>query len=294
MDLRQLEIFLSVAKHLHFGKAAEELYLSQSTVSQSISRVERELGGELFDRTTRRVRLTPLGSSFLVDAGEAHAGVVAAYERGRRYASNGENQLAVGYSTDVGGDLVALIPRLQARCPGVGVRLRALRTIDQLRALRRRELDVGVCWAPELDDELDAVVIGRSCLVAMVPAGHPFASRSEVDLADLAGEPLIAWPRAVNPALYDCFAEAMDAAGPPWALVGTASGAVDVATRVISGFGVGVLFESVAAARPIVGVQYARLRDGPTVDRVAVWRRNDQRASLRALIELLVPRRAVL
>lgn len=61
MELRDIEIFLTLAEELHFGRTAERLHLSQARVSQSISRQERRLGGALFDRSTRTVTLTPLG-----------------------------------------------------------------------------------------------------------------------------------------------------------------------------------------------------------------------------------------
>ncbi len=65
----------------------------------------------------------------------------------------------------------------------------------------------------------------------------------------------------------------MDATGAPWTLVGTASGAENVAARVLAGFGVGIVFDSVAAARPIPGVSYLPLGLGaPLVERWLVWR----------------------
>jgi DNA-binding transcriptional LysR family regulator len=66
MELRDIETFLAVADKLHFGRAAQRLYLSPSRVSQTIRSLEREVGGALFVRTTRQVRLTPLGERFRV------------------------------------------------------------------------------------------------------------------------------------------------------------------------------------------------------------------------------------
>lgn len=68
MELRDIETFLTVADKLHFGRAARRLYLSPSRVSQTIRNLEREIGGPLFIRTTRKVRLTPLGEQFRVHA----------------------------------------------------------------------------------------------------------------------------------------------------------------------------------------------------------------------------------
>jgi DNA-binding transcriptional LysR family regulator len=284
VDLRQIEVFLSVARHLHFGRAAEELYLSQPAVSQAIHRLERELGGELFDRTTRRVRLTDLGTLFQREAAVAHEAVVLAYERGRRFAARDATRVVVGYSADGGADLVSLIPSVQRRFPDVAFELRALRTTEQMRALVAGEIDAALCWAPVLDARLASAAVGGSRLAVIVRDDHAFATRDSIDLAELAAEPIIAWGRAVNPALYDAFAGAMDATGRPWALVGTTAGAVEVAARVMSGFGIGLLLEAVALAQPIAGVRAVPVRDGPYFERTLVWRADDRSELLGAFV----------
>ncbi|WP_348240797.1 hypothetical protein, partial [Salmonella enterica] len=80
-------------------------------------------------------------------------------------------------------------------------------------------------------------------------------------LAELAHEPLIGWPRSVNPVSYDRFARAMDDTGVPWTLVGTAAGPDNVAARVLSGFGVGISFGSFVELRPLEGVRYVPVVD---------------------------------
>jgi DNA-binding transcriptional LysR family regulator len=136
------------------------------------------------------------------------------------------------------------------------------------------------------------VAVGACRLAALVRDDHPFARRDSVDLAELAAEPLIVWGRAVNPALYDEFASAMDATGAPWALVGTAAGAVEVAARVMSGFGVGVVLEPVAQAHRIDGVRAVTVRDGPVVSRTLVWRRDDRSELLGAFVAAMRRRAA--
>ena len=70
MNTQQLECFIQVAENLNFARAARNLHITQPAVSRQIHALESELGARLFDRTTRTVSLTPIGNSFLADAGD--------------------------------------------------------------------------------------------------------------------------------------------------------------------------------------------------------------------------------
>src|SRR5690606_31774521 len=85
-------------------------------------------------------------------------------------------------------------------------------------------------------------------------------------------------------------AAAMDATGKPWAMVGAASGAVEVAARVVSGFGVGVLLDVVAREGPVAGVCAVPLRDGPTLIRTLVWRADDRSELVGAFVDAVSAR----
>jgi DNA-binding transcriptional LysR family regulator len=273
IDPRQIECFLSVSHTLHFSRSAQELHLAQPTVSESIRRLEKELGGELFDRTTRRVVLTDLGRMFIPEAKAALAALSGAMERGRAFAAQRVTELFIGYSYGLDTSILESIAQLQRTRPDLIISLRGRSTPRLMRMVRERHLDAAFCVMPERDAELDSCDMGAIRLVALMPDDHPFAQLNELALVDLVSEPLIAWPRAANPALYDQFARAMDDTGEPWTLVGTAVGAANVASRVLAGFGVGVLFEAEAAANPLPGVTSVVLGAGmPAIDRKLVWR----------------------
>jgi DNA-binding transcriptional LysR family regulator len=291
MNLREVECFLKVAEHLHFGKAAEELFLGQPAVSESIRRLEREVGGALFDRTTRRVRLTALGVAFRDDARLAYDMLRRAYERSRTMAEQHALEFALGYSGDLGGELLDIVAELKRQVDGVVVSLRAMTTPHQTRRIRDGRLHAAIGWEPEPDPDFYRVELGPAEFVAVVPPYHRFAKRESLSVKELASEPLIGWPRAVNPTAYDRFARAMDDTGHAWTLVGAASGPENVAARVLSDFGVGVCFASAAQARPLDGVAYIPLPDlRPDVERVLYWRRGETHPALKPFVRIATRR----
>ncbi|THA58053.1 LysR family transcriptional regulator, partial [Streptomyces sp. A1136] len=97
MEVRDIEIFLTLAEELHFGRAAARLHLTQARVSQVIGRQERRLGGLLFDRSNRRqVRLTPLGRQLRADLRPVYANLRDSLERARMTARGKTARLRVG------------------------------------------------------------------------------------------------------------------------------------------------------------------------------------------------------
>lgn len=287
MDLRQLECFLAVADTLHFGRAAGRVHLSQSAVSEAVRRLERELGGPLFTRTTRTVTMTPLGRAFLDGAGPAYAQVEDAYRTGRRLARGERTTIRLGHAMDPGDHLLGLVPELRACCPDAVLTLHPLGTAAQLDAVERRRLDAGLCWLPERRDALEYVELGSAPLVAVVPLDHPLAGDERTALRRLADEPLIGWPRAVHPQLYDAFRESMDALDASWSLVGVAVGFQNVASRVLAGQGVGMVPEPVTGARTVPGLAYVAVDDGPRFGRFGVRRHDAADRVLDVLFDLV-------
>ncbi len=194
MDLRQIEIFLSVGRFLHFGQAADELGLSQPTVSQAIAKLERDLGATLFERTTRRVTFTPFGEFFYREAAAAYGGMASLYERARRFASRATSQLTIGFVTDHDGLISGVLPLFRARYPEARVEARQMWGPEGLAALDSGEIDVAVLWEPNLTDAYESVAVGTSDLLAIVGEGHPFTGTVSVTMRDAA----IAWVKAVN------------------------------------------------------------------------------------------------
>src|SRR5260370_28029004 len=97
MELRQIDCFLAVAKDLHFGKAAKRLSLAQSSISEAINSLEKEVGGQLFVRTSRRVQLTPLGEKFRLGVEPAAPVLRATLDDCRKTTPGQAKRLRIGF-----------------------------------------------------------------------------------------------------------------------------------------------------------------------------------------------------
>src|ERR1700761_9580862 len=97
MELRHLEAFVAVADELHFSRAADRLQMAQSPLSQRIRTLEAELGGRLFERTSRRVRLTPAGESVLAEARATLRAADATTRAARRIREGETGLLRLGF-----------------------------------------------------------------------------------------------------------------------------------------------------------------------------------------------------
>lgn len=205
MDLlRHLRYFAVVAEELHFGRAAEVLGIAQPPLSQSVQRLERELGVRLFDRSRRQVELTPAGR-LLVD--EARS-LLAADERMRAVMTMARDgtlgTLRVGVPPETPAvTLQALLRRLAEQLPGLEIDLQELTTGEQLRMLADARLDAGLVHHPLDAPDLRCGSAVRTRLGVVLPRGSPLARRAAPALADLAGHDLVLPPRATTPGWYD-------------------------------------------------------------------------------------------
>jgi DNA-binding transcriptional LysR family regulator len=255
VELRQLRYFVAVAESGHFGKAAEQLGVAQSVLSRQIQRLERELGAELLRRLPR-VRLTEAGLAFVQHAREILARAeVAALDAAR--AHRGEvARLRIGYVQTVlhDGRLQALCAAFRRLHPDVELQLQRLQAgdaVDAVAALADGLLDVAfVLLTHPVGAGLVAEPLQRQEWVVLLPPSHPLAGRERVRTAELRGEPLVTFERAVAPALHDEYVAALRAAGLEAPAPHPIREASDIYVLVAAGDGVSVNTRALAALAP--------------------------------------------
>ena len=200
-----MRYFVGVAEELHFGRAAERLYISTPTLSQQIKQLEREVGTTLLVRHNRGVELTPAGQVFLARARETIQAAGLALKDTRRAAGLDEPVLRLGLLNGIPGHLPAALEQLATeRFPNSTVTLEAGTTSDQLRMLTAGEIDLGLVRTPlTLPPSVTSEHLAAEELGVLLTATHPLAANAELTLDDLSGLELIWIPRAAAPEFHD-------------------------------------------------------------------------------------------
>jgi LysR family transcriptional regulator, benzoate and cis,cis-muconate-responsive activator of ben and cat genes len=195
MELRQIDCFLAVATELHFGKAAEKLFLAQSSVSEAIRSLEHEIGGRLFLRTSRRVALTDLGAKLRLGVEPAALMLRATLEDCRKIAHGKSNRLRIGF---IGGGLFELTLPFVRQLKGqfnLDVDWVELTLLDQFEAVAAGRVDALFCRLPVPHNGLvQSAILFEDQRKLVMPADHRLADKTRVDPEQLALETLPTLP----------------------------------------------------------------------------------------------------
>jgi DNA-binding transcriptional LysR family regulator len=244
MNIRQLEVFLSVVENESFSKGAAASFLTQSTVSQHIAALEEELGVILLDRTGRKVVPTEAGKLLLQHTRRILATVEDTSQAMARYRGLEEASLTVGASNIPAGYMVPLaVSSLIERHPGISVTVMTGDSSDVVAQLEREEIEIGVVGTRFANQRVVFTPLGHDRLGLIVPASHRWCDRREIQLKDLADEPFIT--REPGSGTRKTVEEALRGAGiDPRALIVRAGFGSNEAVKNAVAQGVGVAFVS--------------------------------------------------
>lgn len=287
-DLRQLRQFVAVAEHLNFGRAARALHISQPPLSRSIQGLEAKLGARLFERSRRKVELTPAGLWFLEEARNVLARIERASRAVAEMAAGGGGTLRIGFVTIAGYSVLpGLLKRFKSALPGVTLALRELVTEAQLEALAADDLDVGFVLPPLPARAFDSIVVHREALVAALPARHRLArDRGPLAVRELAEEAFVMVPPNLARGLADVVLGVCSRAGFAPRVAQEAVQMQTVVSLVSSGLGVAIVPASLLKLKRS-GMVYRPLRDAhPRVELRLAWRRDARSLPLQRFVEL--------
>ena len=217
VELRELRIFLTLADELHFGRTAERLGISQPGVSEAVRVLESRLGVKVFERTSRRVRLTPEGEELRRNLVPALAALDQALAQTSELSRAVHGLLRIGFVlTTEGPALSRLIAAFQASYPACEVRLQEVETFDAYRALRRGDIDVLCNWLAVDEPDLTAgAAFAHYQRAVAVAATHRLASKNTVSVEELADEEVALPPPSTPRAVYDLIVPQRTPSGRP-------------------------------------------------------------------------------
>jgi DNA-binding transcriptional LysR family regulator len=285
VELRHLRYFIAVAEELNFSRAARRLQMAQPPLSVAIRQLEQEIGAQLFTRTSREVRLTEAGEALLAGARRTLAEADAAVTSAQRAAEGKEGTLRIGYSWSARFEIVPAVgSAYSARFPDVELVAEELWNARVVEALRAGAIDVAISLCPEVAGELSREPVRLEAVIALLGSSHPLAGAESLELAALAEEEFLIFPRELAPRLYDFQLALCRGAGfeprhsadsfhTRWTM------------RTWKGTEVALVPASVAAELPD-GVAAVRVASPPDpIETDVVWRTGDDRPAVTAFVE---------
>ena len=260
LDPRLLRAFTVLAEELHFGRAAERLYVAQPAVSQQLQRLEDQLGVRLFERSTQHVSLTPAGEAILPYARQAVA-AAAAVERTAREVGDGDAAtLDVGLSPGVHYLAERALASLAESDPHVRVRAIAANTGSVARHVADGTLEIGLGFATAPTPGVRLEPIAQVPAVAAVANHDELAARKSVTLRELSGRSFAQVDPLDGPGYNEAVRELCRDAGFEPGVADQPAGPMAWETAVRSGDCVG-LTTRVSAASTVRGIRTIELQD---------------------------------
>ena len=262
MKFRHLRYFATLAEELSFTAAARRLHISQPPLSQQIREFEEQIGTSLFERTSRRVELTPAGMALLKRARSILDQVDAAGAEARAIGEGLTGTLDIGTTGSVlMGPLSPLLVHYRRLHPDVAVRLHELSPYDQIAALEARRTDISFVRTPIVGDELVDEPGWAEPVAVALPTGHPLTAREKLVLTDLADQDLV-WLRLRDSGFAQYLRHTCIEVGFMPRISQEVVEAYSLASLVEAGFGLALVPNSIRNATR-AGVVYRDLVDPP-------------------------------
>ncbi|MHA6795643.1 LysR family transcriptional regulator [Pseudonocardia bannensis] len=297
IEAREIEAFLAVADELHFGRAAARLHLSPTRLSQTVRALERRIGAPLFERSSRRVRLTPLGDQLLVELQPAYQRLHEVLVDAQRAAGEQPQvMLRVAFANSLPESTVfPLIAACMAELPGVTLVRYVYPGMQHRRWCDQQRDDVYVSWFPAEPRTLGLERVRFGPPIAYEPRSvlvgrdHPLADRDHVDIEELADHDLL-HPPALTQQFADAWTPPATPAGRPLRRIHALTGTyMEEAIRVVLDAGLAHITIShfSASAIPHPELTLVPLTGLPPFRLASMWSSTADSSAVRSFAQLV-------
>ncbi|MFC5833468.1 LysR family transcriptional regulator [Nonomuraea insulae] len=286
LERLEMEAFLTLAEELHFSRTAERLQVTPGRISQTIKKLERRLGGPLFERTSRQVTLTPLGEHFRDELLPGYQQIQNAVTNTRAAADGLTGVLRVSFTTSWNGNLLlCAVDEFNSRYPGCIVEIYEETLHAAFEMLRTGEVDllVGEVFFTDGSDITVGPTVFSSPRALVVPADHLLAARETVSVEDFALAPLIR-PGGFPGKLLDRNYPQRTPSGRPVPSGSIAYGWQEMLTLIGADKGVTIVSLEGANFYGRSDVAFVPFHDAPPIDYALMWRTGQDTATVQAFV----------
>jgi DNA-binding transcriptional LysR family regulator len=257
-EIGEIRSFVTLARELHFGRAAEQLFISQPALSKQIRHLEEKIGGKLFARTRRKVTLTEPGRFLLPLAHKLLRDSEFALITAKEASAGRVGLLRIGFGLAAVPDVLPrVIVRFSKKYPAIKLQMRDLSTPSQVSALLSRSLDVGMVRLPIHRGEIETVPILHERLLLVVPASFQYGPRDT--LSKLRDAPFVLLSRSASATFHDHALSLCRVAGFAPKVVQESGETFTILNFVRAGLGVS-LVQSTAARMNVPGIHFHELK----------------------------------
>lgn len=290
LELRQLNYFKVLAEELHYRKASEILFISQSALSQQIKHLEGILKVPLFERTNRKVTLSDAGRLFYKDVLQVLNKVEIAATNIKLYTAGNTGQIGIGFvASAMASVLPALLKQFNSDCPNIRFRLDELNNAEQLIALQNETLDLGFMRSNHLPDGFTSKRVYTETFSLVLPANHPVTDTEFRNIGQFRDENFILFPNDQSQLYYQQIINLCADQGFTPKVAHRSIHAPTIFRLVENGMGLSVIPTSLASTEN-PNIRFIELKDIPQQTALyAVWKKLNSNPALPYFLEMLVP-----
>lgn len=280
IDTRLIRYFVAVAEELSFSRAAQRLHLSQPPLSYAIKQLEENLGVQLLERSSRKVELTAAGAALYREARYLLQRSTELRALVQRIDAGLTGRIKLGF---VGSMMYRGLPELIAACrsqyPQVDVAIAEMNSAEVIDMVRGGGLDIGFVHANPLHTELACSSLLSEPFVVCVPADHPAAAGSEVQLATLTQDRFVFFARHASPSYYQLLLAICQEGGLVPNVAYEVRHWLSVVSMVSQGMGVAIVPACMAACG-LPDIAFLPFPHTPRSEILCIWRRDDSSSIL--------------
>lgn len=288
LELRHLNYFKILATELHYRRASELLFISQSALSQQIKQLEQILKVTLFDRSNKKVVLTDAGTLFYRDVEQVMNKLETAVVHLKLYKEGNTGQIGIGFvASAMESVLPSLLKKFNTDCPNIKFQLDELSNSDQLVALQNESVDLGFMRSNHLPEGFTSQKVYTETFSLVLPENHPMVKAKFKHIGQLKDEFFILFPNEQSQLYYQQILSLCADQGFAPKVAHRSIHAPTIFRLVENGMGLSIIPTSLAAGN-YPNIRFIELKGIPQQTSLyAVWKKENTNPALPYLLEML-------